>query len=295
MTRFLMDRLSKSQKNAVRAFIRRTRLYCVRKWPSFTSFAPSDLVATLRHMGVAPGDSILVHCSFGEEFGFRGSMDQLIDAFLAAVGSTGNLLMVSMPYIGAASSYLGQAKVFDVRKTPSAMGLVTEAFRRRSGVVRSANPMHPVLVSGPRAAEFVAGHESCAFSIGPDTPFDRLLQKSGKVIFFNTRLTSFTFYHFLEHRIRTLLPFPLYTESAFAVPVINSSGVAGEVRVFGYSDQASARRQDWRLHAWLRRKKVVRSARLGVTRVMVLDLQEVVKAFDDMIAVGKSIFDLKSR
>jgi aminoglycoside 3-N-acetyltransferase len=287
MRRIFLNLLSKAQKNRLRSWLCRLQLLCVR---FFQSYAGPDLLVRLRLLGIRPGDSIMVHCAYGEEFGFRGSMSDLIAVFREAVGPDGHLWMVSMPYSGSASEYLAQGRLFDVRKTPSAMGLITEAFRRQPGVQRSANPMHPVLVAGPDAATLVAGHEHCVHSCGPGTPFERLLQRSGKVIFFNTTLKHFTFFHYLEHRVAGLLPFPLYREPAFKADVNDAAGVRIQVPVHGYSAEAMARRRDTILHEWLEARGVVRRTRIGATRLLAVDLQQVVQAFDEMTAAGRFFY-----
>ena len=83
------------------------------------------------------------------------------------------------------------------------MGLLSELFRRRTGVVRSLNPAHPVLAFGKDAAWLTAGHEDCAYSCGRDTPFDKFRSLRGKVLFFDVPFNTFTFIHFLEDRVRT--------------------------------------------------------------------------------------------
>lgn len=275
------------QKNRIRSVLRRGRLAFVKKFRSYSAF---DLTEKLRKLGLSAGDSVMVHCSFGDEFGFNGSIDDFINALLQVVGPSGNLLMVSMPYTGAASDYLGKGKVFDTRRTPSAMGLVSESFRRKPNVFRSSNPMHPVLAFGPAAQDIVADHESCMHSCGPGSPFGRLLDISGKVLFINASLSHFTFFHFFEHRIRHRLSFPLYTNQAFEVPVINMQGDRISVRVFGYSQEAIARRDDRILHKWLWSRRVVRSGRLGATTMLLLDLRETVIAFDEMTASGRFFY-----
>lgn len=56
---------------------------------------------------------------------------------------------------------------FYVDKSPSCVGILTELFRKRPGVVRSLHPTHSVAALGKDAKEFVAGDEKC------DTPCGR--------------------------------------------------------------------------------------------------------------------------
>ena len=65
--------------------------------------------------------------------------------------------MMSLAYSGSSYDYISAGKPFDVAPTMSRMGIVSEAFRRRKHVLRSANPLHPVLAWGPQARWVVSG------------------------------------------------------------------------------------------------------------------------------------------
>ena len=103
---------------------------------TFRSYDERQLRAALHAVGVAEGDSVMLHSAFGAN-GFLGTIEQLTDSFIEAIGPQGHLLMVSLPYRTASLDYLKTYRTFDVRKTPSMMGMVSELFRRRPDVVRS--------------------------------------------------------------------------------------------------------------------------------------------------------------
>src|SRR5438876_2499735 len=156
--------LSSTQGSFLRDKWFRARLRAIRL---FHSYDPAGLEAAFRTLGLKEGDTVLMHSSFSVFSGFRGDPRQVVDCLLRVIGPTGNLCMMSMAYIGFAYDYLKKDRsVFDVRKTVSRMGLITEAFRRRRGVLRSLNPVHPVLALGPEAAKLVADHERQLHSCG---------------------------------------------------------------------------------------------------------------------------------
>jgi aminoglycoside 3-N-acetyltransferase len=72
--------------------------------------------------------------------GFQGEARHVIDRILDVIRSSGHLMMVSMAFTGASRYYLAEGREFDERRTPSKIGMLSEAFRRRKGVLRSANP-----------------------------------------------------------------------------------------------------------------------------------------------------------
>ncbi len=117
----------------------------------------------------------MLHSTFELSGGFCANIDALIDTFVRAVGESGNLLMVSLPYRSSSYEYLGRLPYFYARQTSSQMALISAVFRRREGVLRDLHPTHPVLACGSKAELIVSDHEKCAFGCGPGTPFEKLL------------------------------------------------------------------------------------------------------------------------
>jgi aminoglycoside 3-N-acetyltransferase len=276
-------------KAKLRAIHRRTRRTFV-QW--FLSYEADALERALRRVGVRSGDAVMLHSAFEPHHGFLGTSEDAVDAFLRAIGPEGHLLMVSMPYRSSSIDYLEKGRTFDVRRTPSAMGLVSEMFRRRPGVSRSLHPTHPVLACGPRVHEFLEGHEDCLYPCGPGSPFDRLLHANGKVVFFNVDVWHFTFFHWLEHRVATELGLPLYAEPPFEVPVVAADGSRRVVRTYVFSRAAIRRRRYEVLVDRLNADGVVRRTRVGATRVLALDLRDVTECVERMLREGVTFYDM---
>jgi len=275
--------LPRAQKNRVRALFNRAK----GRWVShFRSYGPGELLDALRSIGVEEGDTIMLHSAFRESNGFRGTPTDVADAFLTAVGESGNLIMVSLPTTGASYEYLNRLSVFDVRKTPSRMGLISEFFRRREGVLRSLHPSHPMLAFGPKASWIVEGHELCPYPCGPGTPFDKAVELKGKLVFFDTGLGKMTFFHWLEHRIQDKLGVPLYHAEPYTVPVVDRHGNSGVVRTLAFSREIIDRRRDYILHAEMFRAGIVRRCRVGNTKLLAVELEDVIRCVDDMVNRG---------
>src|SRR3712207_2603981 len=56
-------------------------------------------------------------------------------------------------------------------RQPTEVGLLSEVFRRRAGVLRSLHPTASVCAYGPLAAELTAGHHLAGTIFGEGTPF----------------------------------------------------------------------------------------------------------------------------
>lgn len=259
---------------------------------TFLSYGAKRLLAALRELGVRPGDSVMLHSASGPQFGFKGSIEELTQVFLDAVGAQGHLLMVSLPYRSSSLEYLEHLKQFDVRHAPSMMGLVSEYFRRRPEVLRSLHPTHPVLVRGPQAGWYVAGHEDCLWPCGPGTPFEKFAENDGIVVFFNAPFATFTFFHHLEHLVHEKLPFALYSDTPREVQVVDREGRRRTVKTHVFTREAIGKRRFPVLEQTLRSRNLIAQVRIGRTELLAARVREVIAAVHDMSRNGVYFYDM---
>lgn len=275
--------LPPARKRRLKALWSSWRLAYVRR---FRSYDRADLQAALSRLGLGGGDVVLMHSRLHAFNGFRGQPAEVISAVRATIGDGGTLMMVSLPYRSSTLRYLESRPRFDVRRTPSQMGLITEIFRRQPGTLRSLSPTHPVLAQGPRAAWLVAGHEQAVYPCGDDTPFSKLAEADGKILFFDLALRGFTFMHYVEHVHRAGLPFPVYEERSFTVPVTDARGRSLEVVVHPFSIESAARRKRGAAASELLRSSLVARARIGNTRLYLVRASDVIRAGEQMVSSG---------
>jgi aminoglycoside 3-N-acetyltransferase len=280
---------ARSVKLTLKARLIALRASAVRR---FLSYGESELLSALRRLGVRPDDDLMLHSAFAAQHGFRGSPEELTNAFIRAVGPRGNLLMVSLPYRGSSLQHLQRAKPFDVTRTPSMMGLVSEHFRRRPEVLRSLHPTHPVLARGADAAWYIQDHEKALFPCGPGTPFHKLVQRDAVVAFFNVPFATFTFFHHLEHLVSGELPFALYTDKPFEAPVIDRQGRPGIVITHVFAQEAIRRRRFDVLERALRRRSAIASVKVGNTRIEAIRVRAAVECLRVMSARGQYFYAL---
>jgi aminoglycoside 3-N-acetyltransferase len=285
----LLAKVPKKYKSWLKARVFASRRILVKL---LLAYDGQQLLKTLRALGVQLGDTVLLHSAFEEHHGFRGTVREATDVFLEAVGPGGNLMMVSLPYRSSSLAYLGQRKRFDVRKTPSMMGMLSELFRRRPEVLRSLSPTHPMLAHGPDAAWFVSGHECCPYPCGPGSPFEKLVAKDAKAVFYNTTFGTFTFFHYLEHLVSSEMPFSLYTEAPFHAPVVDASGAQSTVLTYPFAPEAMRRRKSDVLERELRQRQAFKECRLGNGSLLVVRIRETVECVRDMSQKGIYFYDL---
>jgi len=285
--RSLIALFPQSRQQSIKAVARKLRA-CA--YDLLYGYHTVQLETKLGELGITAGDSVLMQSSFSNLNGFRGEAVDIIDCIMRVLGPTGNLFMVSMPYGGSAREYLQQGKPFNVRRTPSHMGLISEVFRRRKGVLRSANPMHPVLAYGPRAEWLVAGHEDLPYSCGEDSPFERMLELDTKALLFDVDLEVLTFMHYLEHKLRDSAPVDVYTPAPIGGTIIDQNGVRKDFAVYAFASEAMKLRNFGVVYDEVLRRNLVREGRIGNTNLHVVRLSDVMACGQDLASQGVHIF-----
>lgn len=107
----------------------------------------SDLVRDLIALGVRPGDLLMVHSSLRSIGPVAGGPETVVDALLQALGPQGTLVVPTFTYPTAGNPEF----VFDPAHTPSQMGAISEAARRRPQAHRSIHLAHSIAAIGPQA------------------------------------------------------------------------------------------------------------------------------------------------
>ncbi len=150
-----------------------------------------DLVREFRALGIAEGDSLLVHSSYKSFGGVEGGPQTVIDALLAVLGEDGTLIMPTFNFDFC------KGKPWDVRHTPSHMGILTELVRKDPRSKRVFHPIYSFAIIG-KQAEFLT-KERYKSSYGPDSVFAKLRQLDGKIMVVGLSYNdSMTFFHHVE-------------------------------------------------------------------------------------------------
>jgi aminoglycoside 3-N-acetyltransferase len=112
------------------------------------------------------------------------------------------------PVVGSVVETFKKNPRFDLRRTPSQMGLATELFRRSPGVVQSRHPVYRVSAFGPLAGELVRGHENAVTPSGKGTPFDFMAEHDTQIIGLGKTIEILTQVHHAEAIMGDDFPVP---------------------------------------------------------------------------------------
>lgn len=162
----------------------------------------ADIVSALREAGVSAGDLVLVHSSLSAFGHIEGGADTVIDAFLEVLGPKGTLLVPTFTqstiYCDGEWITSRAYRPFDVAKPEMWVGKIPATFCQRPGVLRSIHPTHSVAGIGPLAKVCLADHRETDSPTGRRSPFGKLVDHKGKMVWFGADLATATFFHFLE-------------------------------------------------------------------------------------------------
>ena len=151
----------------------------------------ADLVREFQAIGITPSDTLLVHSSYKAFGGVEGGPQTVVDALLAVLTPAGTLIMPTFNFDFCKGS------PWNVRETPSQMGILTELVRKDPRACRVFHPIYSFAIIG-RHQETVCSHRYKS-SYGADSVFGRLRELDGKIMVIGLSYTdSMTFFHHVE-------------------------------------------------------------------------------------------------
>jgi aminoglycoside 3-N-acetyltransferase len=153
-----------------------------------------QMATDLRNLGIREHGILLVHSSLRSLGKIEGSAEMIIQALLDVLGERGTLLFPALSY----KTVTAENPFFDVRKTPSCVGALTEYFRQREGTQRSIHPTHSVCGIGVEALNILSGHVNDTTPCGPNSPFHKLPHYNGQILFIGCGLGPNTSMHAIE-------------------------------------------------------------------------------------------------
>lgn len=226
--------------------------------------SPPPLADRFRALGLARGDSVLVHSSLRAIGPVDGGAEAVLDALLGVLGPDGLLLVPTFTYDTAR---------FDPVVEPGRTGGLGETARRRPDAVRSAHPTHSVAAIGAGAREICAGHEEVA-AADPGSPFDRLVERGGRVLLLGVGHVANTTVHVGEFRAGVRY---IGLQPSLAWPRVHEVVTGGVARRFEYTRFAGCSRAFGAVERGLRERSLIRDGRVGDAQAQLVSAAAVVE------------------
>ncbi|MGD8239884.1 MAG: AAC(3) family N-acetyltransferase [Armatimonadota bacterium] len=163
-----------------------------------------DMARDFAALGLRAGDMVMVHSSLSSIGYVVGAADAVIDALLQVVGERGTVIMPSLVRGGMSTEE--RFEIWDIEKSPSDVGRITEVFRQRPESIRSWHPTHAVSAIGPLARELTKDHKhasgrpspwhDAAFAAG--SPWEKMCDLGARYMFLGTDYPTCTLFHYIQ-------------------------------------------------------------------------------------------------
>lgn len=266
---FILELAKSWKKN-----IRRREINTQRK--TNAALTKEFLIEELKRIGIKSGDHVLVHSALSKIGYIENGPTTLINALLDVVGADGTLLMPSFPAKGRNKDHLESHPFFDMKNTPSQMGITTEIFRKMPNIFRSFHPTDAVCAKGKLAEHFTNSHYNQLTPYNEFSPFRKLCDANGKILMLGTTLNgACTNLHTLEDAVN--FEYPVYDNRIFEVNMIDAYNNKSTVKTKVHNPTYSAKRNADALKPLFEKEKVLTNDQIGDAKTMLIDAKKMLE------------------
>ena len=185
-------------------------------------------------LNLRSGDLVYVHSGM-DGLNLSFPFYRILFLIREVIGPAGTVLFPSYPNHRISSyEYLRQGKVFDVRRTPSYTGILTEFARRQSGTVRSLHPTKSVCAIGPAGEQITATHHLSPYPYDTCSPYYKLIEGGGKIVGLGATTNYISFGYCVDDALKEKFPVQVYHDEIFDAPCINYQGERMTVRTYAH-------------------------------------------------------------
>lgn len=172
-----------------------------------TPHTREKLTQDFTDLGIAQGDTLFIHSSFKSLGPVEDGASTVIAALETAVGAEGLILM---PTFSLLPSREERVAAWNVNKTPSTVGWLTEFFRQMSDTHRSDHYSHAIAARGREAKAFVSDHRRregyqspwdhypWGKTYGTHSPMFRAYKVNAKLLMLGVDYETSTYIHLVE-------------------------------------------------------------------------------------------------
>lgn len=155
----------------------------------------NGLVSGFKKIGLSTNDVVMIHSSFKSFGGVEGGPQTVIDALIYVVGEGGTLIFPRFNF-----DFSTHGTTWDVRHTPSHMGIISEFARKDTRSRKVFHPIYPFSIIGKHADELVKHRYKGGYS--KDSIFHKLRELDAKIIQIDKVYKGTTLIHHVEEMMQ---------------------------------------------------------------------------------------------
>jgi len=182
------------------------------------------------------GTVVFIHSSM-DNLNISFDTLRLLEILLDTVGDEGTLVFPCWHFTYRAEDYLRQGKVFDVRRSPSALGMLSEMARRYPGAKRSLHPTNSIVAIGKDAAAITGSHHTDIYPCGEKSPYYLAMQMGGIIAGIGVNANFMSFVHCPEDVLKNQFPVKTRLDQVFEAKVKKEDGSFTNVKTLAAHPQ----------------------------------------------------------
>jgi len=197
-----------------------------------------DMLTNKMHL--KHGDVVFIHSSM-DYLNIDFSANKLLNMLIEIVGSEGTLIFPAWHFNYRAEDYLNKDLIFDLQRSPSAMGLLSELARRYKMAYRSVHPTTSIVAIGKYAKELTEEHQNSIYPCGEKSPYYKMMKYNAKIIGLGVTSHFVSFLHCPEDVLNEKFPVRTRTDKVFQGKVRLPDGLIVEVNTLAASSNIGDR------------------------------------------------------
>ena len=152
------------------------------------------LVEEFKRIGLEEKDVVFLHSSFKSFGGVEGGPQTVIDALISTLGNEGTLIVPRFNF-----DFCTYGTPWDIRTTPSHMGIITEFVRKDPRSFSVFHPIYSFSIIGKHGKELVKHRYKGSYS--KDSIFHKLRILDAKILQIDKVYKGTTMFHYVEEML----------------------------------------------------------------------------------------------
>lgn len=221
LRKILIKIVSKKMKKKLKNFEYKRKKSLISKLPNISEEILKDIL--INKLNIKKGDHLFIHASL-DMLNTNLTPLEILKIILTIIGEEGSL---SVPtFIKYKSKdWMEMEKDFNLKRTPSGMGIFSERVRRYPGASRSLHPTKSVATIGKVASDILNEHHLDTYQFGIKSPFYKLLKYKVKVIGLGAPMSYLSMVHVVEDVYPEAYPLAVNEKKIFTKNIINNTEV----------------------------------------------------------------------
>jgi aminoglycoside 3-N-acetyltransferase len=274
-------------------FIRLRKIYRfgLKKW--YAPLSEKEFREILTHeLLIKEGSVVFIHSSV-DNLNISFDTLRILEILLETVGESGTLVFPCWHFTYRAEDYLKSGKIFDVRRSPSALGMLSEMARRYPAAYRSLHPTNSIVAIGKHAAEITRAHHLDIYPCGEKSPYYIAMKLGAIIAGIGVNANFMSFVHCPEDILKNQFPVKTRLDEIFEAQVKLTDGSIQHIKTLAAHPQIKYNDINTFLKKYISRE-VCRNITNKGNRFFVAHSEDLFNSMVDLAKEDKTIYTLKA-